>query len=127
VSVTHRLVEARLGRELCFPVSPKTIPFPGRTGASECTRTASGIRDELNVKPAVGFTLASAGVTSFGFAQDRLCTRCEEIAKCRGRHFALRFCPRVILEPFDFAQGRLREESRALLIASPHLEARLGW
>ena len=28
-----------------------------------------------NVKPAVGFTLPSAGVSSFGFAQDRLCTR----------------------------------------------------
>jgi hypothetical protein len=32
--------------------------------------------NQLNVKPAVGFTLPSAGVTSFGFAQDRLCTQC---------------------------------------------------
>ena len=30
------------------------------------------------MKPAVGFTLPWAGVTSFGFAQDRLCTRCQE-------------------------------------------------
>jgi hypothetical protein len=29
----------------------------------------------LNVKAGVGFTLPSAGVTSFGFAQDRLCTQ----------------------------------------------------
>ncbi len=29
------------------------------------------------MKPAVGFTLPWAGVISFGFAQDRLCTRCS--------------------------------------------------
>jgi hypothetical protein len=32
-------------------------------------------RNFIEVKPAVGFTLPSAGVTSFGFAQDRLCTQ----------------------------------------------------
>jgi hypothetical protein len=41
-------------------------------------QTGKGLEGEitlLNVKPAMGFTLPSAGMTSFGFAQDRLCTR----------------------------------------------------
>ena len=50
-------------RQSCFPASPRMIPFPSRQGDDKCARTVRGHAIELNVKPAMGFRLPSAGVT----------------------------------------------------------------
>src|SRR5258708_8017869 len=66
-----------------------TFPFPlsladqiNRAGTESKARGKPARTNLIIVKPAVGFTLPSAGVTP---------APSEEIAKCRGRPFALRF------------------------------------